>query len=923
VCATSENDRQRIYRSLQQSALDTHPNIPTYVDLECELPDALARKTGVSSAYLPELVRIDTTDVRIIDNRGETPVWAGIWADPARDWTNIQDTSGDPSDVPVDSRGSWFRRAIAMVVRGGIIPLDSGRFHPQVIVWDNEFSAWLRNISPSYESALSVRRGERLSRERAITATIKALFGNNPVSVLAGFPPPAQEITEAVKASPVELWEAAFRRIPGSENVTPGLRPYLTLALASGLLYDEPSLHARWPLTRQVAAWLLAHPIKGQVSGLLVDATDVAFEKDLRFGSNTLWCKDPKDPDAESKLLYAQRSPEQRLPLPPAWQHYPVYPAVLNAKPGSSLIQQRIGENPLVVRAQNVEGPGARAQGLLLRKEDAEKIVDANKKWGILDFWRVAIVSDVGAKLLSPSTDPASREAEIAVRFSVPMDSSTMTAENIWLAPEDSDESIPAQIEWDGKENSARLRPADLLKPATKYKLVLRTGLRSAQGENMTEREGLSKGVARQWLLTTENMVYPTMSVSGAQPGSPIYVNDSMVGTAPGPVRIRAKPGILRVRVVDPQGAVRTAEVEVKDDGPLVAEVTPILPEPARVVVKESAREVVVGDQVQVSIQVVDAQGQTLAKHKPVVLGLRVTGGQVSVPDSLTVTEGSGNFSVWSGRPCVISLDVQASDPAIPVSPGHIELKCRRAPPEDRAIWSRPERHTLFARGGAVEIVVVPSMRRWFAKEPEGEVRVVDVDGTPFTQVQVLPGRGQFRVGEDGCLYFHPRDAGRVVAVSYQYRRAPCATVFVTQPDDQVGRDLAEKINDVVRGLLVGRGYTVLRAREVSDLCGEDFPGSSRPSRSKAESALDLFNVSELFVFELSPSPTGGYLLGVEIWSAGPTARWSNESANMKPLRIPARVRDDERLARDLEGLLTPWFTLVGLQPGPSLTVSR
>ncbi len=287
VYGRSEEQRQAVYRSIQQftGGGARKIRIPTFVTTDPAIKNAV----GGPDAYVPALFLLSTDPLRVTASRSDDPVRADIWMRQALH--PPRSASRDPRDVPRSCRRSWFRRHLARVVRAGIMDVPSAGFNPKEEVTDLEFLWWLNRISPQLahgalpECDPNVPRP--LTRERAIAGTVRFLWGNDPVSALAECPPPTGEATGGDAADYSRLWERAFSRLRGADEVSPHLRPFLVLALAKGLLYEEPTLHPQWPLTREVAAWLLAHALQpgpGTCTGIIVDAIDVPIEQDQRFG---------------------------------------------------------------------------------------------------------------------------------------------------------------------------------------------------------------------------------------------------------------------------------------------------------------------------------------------------------------------------------------------------------------------------------------------------------------------------------------------------------------------------------------------------------------------------------------------------------------------------------------------------------------
>ncbi len=493
VYGRSEEQRQAVYRAIQQftGGQGRKIRIPTFIATDPAIKNAI----GGPDAYIPALFLLTTKPLRVTASRSDDPVSADIWV--RQILHPPHPASRDPRDVPRSCEGSWFRRHIARVVRAGIMQVPATGFAPKAKVTDLEFLEWLNRISPQLAvGALpecDPNNPQTITRERAIAGTVRFLWGDDPASELAQCPPPTREATGGEAADYSRLWERAFSRLPGADEVSPRLRPYLVLALAKGLLYQEPTLHPRWPLTREVAAWLLSHALQpgpGTCTGIIVDAIDVPLEQDQWFGRGEIaW----KRPDGTVEVLYPPHSINDRLPsIQPA---YPVVQYLTHeglAEPKSAeekWLVGRVGENPLVVEAVGVGGEWAFARRAMVTPGDALALKSLNQREGLFDDWKVAFLFGRGARLLTPIDKPVAVDASFTVRFNTDMNAATLTPENIWIQTPDRRQRVPVRLAWRAEARELDISPAEPLSADTRYQLVMGEEVRCADGRPLTRRQ--------------------------------------------------------------------------------------------------------------------------------------------------------------------------------------------------------------------------------------------------------------------------------------------------------------------------------------------------------------------------------------------------------------------------------------------------
>ena len=931
VYGDSEAERERVYRAIQQWARGKQ-RIPTFVALD----DVIKEAVGGRDAFIPAAFVLSTETLAITASRGDEPVRVNIWAQ------NLTAPQGpkpdDPPDIPPGCEASWFRRHLARVVRAGIMEVPSSGLNPKAGVSDVEFIGWLSRISAERASRVlsdyDVQNPQPLSRERAITATVRFLYGDDLRAALALCPPPISETAGGQAGDYSTLWEKAFARVPGASNVTPGLRTYLELALAKGLLYDEPSLHARWPLTRGVAAWLLSHalePAAESPTGLVVDAIDVPIEQDLRFGRGEIACEGP---GGEMEVLYPARAATDRLPI--VQSSYPLVQYLTHEglteaeSPEAQWLVGRVGENPLVVRATKVGGGWALARRAVVSSEDAEAIRALNRQSEALDDWKVAFLFGRGAQLVTPRDKPLPRDVTLSVQFNSPMEPATLAPENVWLQRHDRGERVSAKLTWDALPRQLDLKPEGLLAPGVTYDVVVGAGVRAEGGEPLTPRrsEALPAGASRAWCFTTENLLRLTIYVSHAPDGAKVYLpgrDQPSVMPLTGPIEAQVPPGSLAVRLEYPDGRKQELTYQVAVDGLL--EVTAEPPVPARVLVEGAPKFIAQGESATITLRAVDSSRGPLQFHKPVKVTLEASGCRVSPGRWLMVAEGKASFSFSADQPGRIRIAVAETEPSVPVTPAEIVVYCRYAAPPSAVVWSPVERHRLSRpeRGGR-EVMVVPRLQRWLAQDASYQVRVLDSRGEALTRISGLPGlpgRREFWVDENGALRFHASAAGQLVDICYQYREGR-GGVLVTGvgKSDVVKVELERLIANLVREV----GYQPISSADLAALWPDQDAQLHAFSAADVKLTQEVFGLSELLVADLTAIGENAYELGWTIWSVDPSGPipWSSRTAGVPSWRFQVdRSRtppfNPDRVEESLRKSLVPWLQAMGMRPSATL----
>jgi hypothetical protein len=916
-----------------QEALRAAPSIPLYLDVRGEITRTLEAEQGREVAVPPSLFLLSTDDLEITAFRGSAPVRADTWF-AQQETAGAEPALPDPPGVPADCARSWFRRHIARVVQAGAIALDSaGLFHPQQPVGAAELAGWLGKIAPARTDRIlddyGLARPETVTRQQAFAATARFLWGDDPAAPLAAGPPPAGR----GGADPATLWRQSFRTIPGAEYVDPDLEPYLVLALARGLLYDEPALNATGELTREVAAWLLDHclpPGPEEPTGVVVDVVDLPFIVDStgRSSRGASLLALPNDEGGVPHRVYPADSPLDRLPSPE--QSYPSVYCTPGAEPETSQwLVLRVGEHPLHITAQSVVGESGRGRQVTIAPAGAEALRKWNERRGLLDNWRVAFRYGVGARLLTPLQGPVSREPAFAIRFSQQMREDTASDRLVWLRPAgEVGARVPTVVAWRQPGWELAVRPAAPLAPDREYELVLAADLRSAKGEPITVRDERlrSQGEARCWRFTTDSRLRVYVGISGVPDGTKVYLPDRADALVT-PLRtsplVLVKPGPLEVRFETPDGGSFVQSQVVAQDCtirlPMVAS------PPSQVQVAGIPEEMAPGQQVTLTLRAEDVAGALLSQATPVTVTAEAQGCVLASGPAVRLERGEGRLVLSAERPGKVVVTLSSSEAGVPVRPRQVVIYCRYSPPAEPA-WSPAERHLLppVARG-ARDVQITPRWRRWLALGTANAVRVVDPDGGEFTRIPQgvdAPGSREFWVDDLGVLHFPPAVAGKTVELSYQYREPRCAAVIVGLPEgDALHTAVATVLADVFREL----GYQQVPSAELAATWGGGDPAAHVAAVEEVRTAMRLFGLTELFVLALGASEDGSYRGVWTIWTAetGPVTRWASGGAEAPVMSLRRRRPDTTveaaYLRRELMQSLRPWFAQKGMEASRTL----
>jgi hypothetical protein len=916
-----------------QEALRAAPSIPLYLDIEGEMARAVEAEQGRGPAVLPSVFLLSTGDLEITAFRGSAPVRAEAWF-ALQGKAGAAPSLPDPPGVPADCARSWFRRNIARVTRARVIALsDTGLFQPQQPVTGAEFAGWLGKIAPARARRVldeyGLARPDILTREQAFTATARFLWGDDPAAALAACPPPAGRSG----ADPETLWRRSFHGIPGSESVRPDFEPYLVLALARGLLYDEPALNATGELTREVAAWLLDHclpPGPGEPTGVIVDVVDLPFIVDStgRSSRGAGLLALPDGGSGAPRRLYPADPALDRLPSPElSYQSVYCTPAEVPAE-ASGWLLSRVGESPLRITAQSVVGESGRGRQVTIAPADAEALRRWNERCGLLDSWRVAFRYGVGARLLTPLESPMSREPAFTVRFSQQMSAGAASDRMVWLRPAgEAAEKVATVVSWRQPGWELAIRAAAPLAPGREYELVLAADLRSATGDPITVRDEQLRtaGLARCWRFTTDPRLRIYVGVSGVPDGTKVYLPDRADALVT-PLRtsplVLVEPGPLEVRFETPDGGRLVQSQAVSEDCTVRLPLT--ASPPSQVRVEGIPEEMAPGQQVTLALRAEDAAGALLPQATPVTVTAQAQGCVLASGPAVALARGEGRLVLSAEKPGKVVVTLSSSDPSVPVRPRQIVTYCRYSPPAEAA-WSPVERHRLPpVTRGARDVRITPRWRRWLALGAANEVRVAGPDGGEFSRVSQgpgTPGSREFWVDDLGVLHFPAAAAGEVVDLSYQYGESRCAAVIVGLPEDDQLRTATEAVlADLFRDL----GYQQVATAELAAAWDRGDPAAHIAAVEEVRTAMRVFGLTDLFVLALGASEGGSYQGAWTIWTAGPgpVTKWASggpEAPVMSIRRRPDAAVEAAYLRRELVQSLRPWLAQKGMEASRTL----
>lgn len=167
-------------------------------------------------------------------------------------------------------------------------------------------------------------------------------------------------------------------------DVNPAAAKAMAVAVYKGWVPDKEKLWADRPANRAYTSALLtrAVPNPNGYTGLAViwNGEPLVRLMFVQFGC--------KNEDGTFNLLYPD------LSTLPSFSYIEAPGVVSYSKSLEEAKERRVGVNPLVVEAQNVEKTNTGGYKVTLSNEDITKIRELNQKWLFLKTWRVALVTN-------------------------------------------------------------------------------------------------------------------------------------------------------------------------------------------------------------------------------------------------------------------------------------------------------------------------------------------------------------------------------------------------------------------------------------------------------------------------------------------------------------------------------------------------
>jgi len=959
-----QSKREEVYRAVvQMCAKDENEiRVPVYVDVANTAPATpgglydliVAARPKGEMLRTPMLFSMDVQTDEIVAVRGNAPIRADSWVRLQRGESDDRGelvATKDPANTQGLWSANWLRRHMARAAE--LLDLGQGGSRAEDSISDVDFvNALLHTGRPPKATPIlpgcdpdKPEKAKRLTRERAVAATVRFLYGS---AAIANSPPPPNQSYEGDPYG--GDWERAFSAIPGSTQVGPELRKtgVFGTALAKGLLYDEPVFRPNVPIRRDEAAWLISHALAAHgtqdTTGLLADAIDIPFPMDSPFAKGEIYFWEGAKPDEKPVLrrLYPALPGRDTLPTPP--QSYPSVLCLraqdLNQPDQQRWLEERIGKSPLVTRALDVPGPGRLPNGglisassVLISQEDAETIQQRNCENGMLDDWRVAFLTGVGARIRPPLDGVVPQEAAITVQFTAEMAGSTIVSpQNIWVesAADATPKPIPVAIEGaqlaSSRVKEIRVRLPSGLSPGGNYRLVMGAGVLSAKGEPISSHTFLGNepplpvGTARTWEFQVDPIVRVYLRPVGLPAGAKLEaeIGGTWVEIQPSqPVSVPAGDLDLQARMA---GGV-FAQPSVKIGNETSYDIAVVLPRPDRIraLVPPS---VAVADKGQIVLEALDGEGKPIAHHAPVELTLSATGGTVS-PAWLIMT-GRSTVEFTATTPGRAAVRISVADKQVRCEP-EVGVLCRSKWSE-LPDWSDEERyHALAPEPGTRDICISPRLRRWFAQSdqdgaPKHRVKLsaaADGDRRELTEMTTPPLRYAFKRDSGGFLYVN-RNAGDDLILAYEYHKGRCGVLVTGGPGEQAA---SKALRSELDGLLRRIGYECVTDAELVAALGTDYTPGEAPTDAQAVAAIAALSLDDVFVAHLTHAGRDVYDLSWAAWTKGQGAPWSTQGQQVSSRRIrvgtePGSAVDPKELRAATQVLLDPWLKLVGLSFG-------
>jgi len=953
-----QDEREEVYKAIVRICAkeENDIRIPVYVDvanMASVTPGGLydlivaARPKG-EMLRTPLLFCMDTQTDGIVAIRGNAPIRADSWVLLQRRGDGQREgvATRDPEDTQGSWVGNWFRRHMARAAH--LLDLKADGHRPEDPISDVDFVNALRASGRAPQATPILpgcdpdrpEKAKRLTRQRAVAATVRFLYGSG---TLLNCPPPNQG-----GGGEDGDWGRAFDAMPGSTQVSSGLRKasVFSTALAKGLLYDEPVFRPDVPIRRDEAAWLISHALAAHgtqdTTGLLIDAIDVPFLTDSPFARGDIYFDDGSGTDGKSALrrVYPTLPLIDTLPTPPM-----SYPSVLLLSAqqldqrSRHWLEERIGKNHLVVPALDVAGPRQLPGGViipaasvLISKRDAETIDKLNRENGMLDDWRVAFMTGAGARIWPPLEAVIRRGAPITIQFTAQMDGRTIQSpKTVWIEAADDQAPTPIPVEIEPPQSGTKtiiVRVPKTLVPGGRYRLLLGTDMRTAQGSPMSLHPvpdpALPDRAARVWEFRVDPMVQVYLRPAGVPAGSKLEakVGDEWLEVVPNQlVSVPAGQIELQLRTADgnvfPQQA-----LHVDQDGSYAIKVA--LPKPARVAVSMPPY-VTVGETTRVVLRGIDSEGRVMLRHAPVDVTLSVPSGGVVTPAWLLMT-GEAAVDFRPNTPGRATLRISVMDKDVACDP-ELTVLCR-SPLSSQLDWSDEERyHSLSPDQGKRDTRISPRLRRWFAQAdedatPKHRVKLSvtsDGDRRELSESATPPLRYEFKRDSEGFLYVNRND-GDDLLLAYEYRRGRCGLLITGNQGPAPPKELRSELER-----LLGRiGYECVTDAELVAALGTGYAPGEMPTDAQAAAAIAALSLDDVFAAHLARADRDVYDLSWTVWTRGQAASWSSQGQQVPSRRIrigtePGRGVNPKELRAATQALLDPWLKLVGLSFGTDM----
>jgi len=312
-----------------------------------------------------------------------------------------------------------------------------------------------------------------------------------------------------------------FQRLPGSKDTPAWAVPFLAIADHAGLLPPWVRISANERATRQDLATMI-YKSKFAQTGVIIDAAqgyisrsralkvyrEVANSTDeLLPGESLVFYKGPPGPDQVFAEIYGVST--YKCSAPRAEERYEDTGTALYVPSQEEARVRRAGDRPIRVTGLGTrKTPDGRQSGIeiIISKEDAQKILEADAKSHFLNDWRIAVVHYPVVLETNPGEGDRDVSPEIqSIKVKVSREISRNKPEKICSITSGSGEKVEFEIEEEKLESGELVMKLNSpLKQKTTYTVELYCdNIRDSSGRPVRFAPEEKPGGLHKWSFTT------------------------------------------------------------------------------------------------------------------------------------------------------------------------------------------------------------------------------------------------------------------------------------------------------------------------------------------------------------------------------------------------------------------------------------